>query len=35
MHFEIRRLPIDQLKPASYNPRRELDKPAERKLAAR
>lgn len=34
MNFEIRRLPIDQLKPAPYNPRRYLDKPAERKLAA-
>ena len=35
-HFELRRLPIDQLKPAPYNPRGELrpGSPAYRKLAA-
>jgi ParB-like chromosome segregation protein Spo0J len=36
MHFDLRRLPIDQLKPAPYNPRGELRQgsPAYRKLAA-
>jgi ParB-like chromosome segregation protein Spo0J len=33
-NFELRRLPINQLKPAPYNPRRELDSQARRKLEA-